>query len=171
MRLALPARMRRDTGVNIRQLDDPELIAGVVLMAGVIWPDDRGFFAELCRLPQAAGETQISAALGYPDTIKALHYHCLQTDIWVPLRGQFQMVLFDLRPGSATFGAVNTIFAGEWRPWRVRIPPGVGHGYKVLGQEPGLMVYATDRIYDPADEGRIAYDDGGFNYDWETQFR
>ncbi|MGH9488283.1 MAG: dTDP-4-dehydrorhamnose 3,5-epimerase family protein [Terriglobales bacterium] len=170
-RLAIPARAQRDTGVCIQAPGDAALIGGVEITVGAIWPDDRGFFTELFRLPAQTGATQISAALSYPRTIKAVHYHRLQTDTWAPLRGEFQLVLFDLRCDAPTFGRVNTIFAGEWRPWRVRIPPGVGHGYKVLGSHPALMVYATDRFYDPADEGRIAFDDGGLNYDWETQFR
>jgi dTDP-4-dehydrorhamnose 3,5-epimerase len=29
----------------------------------------------------------------------------------------------------------------------------------------------TDRIYNPADEGRIAYNDPGINYDWELQHK
>ncbi|MGH9468182.1 MAG: dTDP-4-dehydrorhamnose 3,5-epimerase family protein [Terriglobales bacterium] len=171
MRLAIRARAQRDTGTPIVHPQSPDLIAGVEIIPGVLWPDDRGFFTELFRLDARAGETQISAALTYPRVVKGIHYHCRQTDTWAPLRGQFQLALFDLRCDSPTFGAVNTIFAGEWRPWRVRIPAGVGHGYKVLGREPGLMVYATDRYYDPSDEGRIAYDDSGLNYAWETQFR
>lgn len=171
MRLAIAARPRRDTGTWIAAPDGAGLIAGVAMEAGTLWPDDRGFFTELFRLPAGAGPVQVSAALSYAGTIKAVHYHRLQTDLWVPVRGQFQFALFDLRVESPTYGAVNTIFAGEWRPWRVRIPAGVGHGYKVLGPEPGLMVYATDRHYDPQDEGRIAHDDAGLNYAWETQFR
>ncbi|HEV2447222.1 MAG TPA: dTDP-4-dehydrorhamnose 3,5-epimerase family protein, partial [Candidatus Sulfopaludibacter sp.] len=88
-----------------------------------------------------------------------------------PVRGQLQVVMLDLRVEAATFGAVNTLYLGEWRPWRLRIPPGVAHGYKVVGTEAALIVYATDRFYDPSDEGRIAYDDPDFNYDWELQHK
>ena len=175
--LAVPARPRRDLGTVILRPDSPDLIAGVEIEAGAVYPDDRGFFTELFR-PGAdrltrdfTAQAQVSAALSYAGTIKAVHFHRRQTDVWAPVRGQFQMMLCDLRPDSPTFGAVNTIYAGEWCPWRVRIPSGVGHGYKVLGGEPGLMIYATDRHYDPADEGRIAHDDAGLNYDWETQHK
>jgi dTDP-4-dehydrorhamnose 3,5-epimerase len=85
--------------------------------------------------------------------------------------GLFQIALVDLRPGSRTFGLKNTIYAGALRPWQILIPCGVGHGYKILGVEPGLLVYATDRFYDPQDEGRIPYDDPSINYDWETQHK
>ncbi|TAN22223.1 MAG: dTDP-4-dehydrorhamnose 3,5-epimerase [Acidobacteria bacterium] len=171
LRLAVCARAQRDVGVVIAAPGGEGLIAGVAITEGKLWPDDRGFFTELFRLPGGAGVTQVSAALSYPQVVKGVHYHRVQTDCWAPVRGEFQLALFDLRCDSPTFGAVNTLFAGEWRPWRIRIPPGVGHGYKVLGSEPGLMVYATDRYYDPEDEGRIAFDDSGLNYAWETQYR
>lgn len=176
-RLGIRPRTERNIGAVIVRPDDPHLIAGVEIATGALWPDDRGFFTELFR-PGApgltrdfSGSTQISAALSYPGAIKAVHFHRRQTDVWAPVRGQFQMALFDLRMASPTFGRVNTIYGGEWRPWRVRIPAGVGHGYKVLGPEPGLIVYATNRHYDPADEGRIPYDDDGLNYDWELQHK
>jgi dTDP-4-dehydrorhamnose 3,5-epimerase len=53
----------------------------------------------------------------------------------------------------------------------VLIPPGVGHGYKVIGGDTSILVYMTDRFYDPADEGRLPYNNPGVNYDWETQYK
>jgi dTDP-4-dehydrorhamnose 3,5-epimerase-like enzyme len=29
----------------------------------------------------------------------------------------------------------------------------------------------TDRFYNPADEGRIVYNNADINYDWETQYK
>ena len=87
------------------------------------------------------------------------------------MAGMFQVVLVDLRLGSPTEGARNTLYVGSLRPWRIVVPPGVGHGYKVVGKEPGVLVYVTDRFYDREDEGRIAYDDPNINYDWETQHK
>lgn len=118
-----------------------------------------------------AESTQVSAALSYPGTIKAFHFHLRQTDLWAPSAGMLQVALVDLRAASPTFGVRNTIYAGALRPWQILIPPGVGHGYKVIGAEPALLVYVTDRFYDPADEGRIAYNDAGIDYDWETQHK
>ncbi|MGH9483406.1 MAG: dTDP-4-dehydrorhamnose 3,5-epimerase family protein [Terriglobales bacterium] len=179
-RLAVRRRDQRDLGRVVLQPDSPDLIAGVEIAAGALWPDDRGFFSELFRFDAASGGgwtrgfaacVQVSAALSHPGVIKAMHYHRRQTDLWAPVQGQFQVVLLDLRVEAASFGAVITMYLGEWRPWRLRIPPGVAHGYKVVGTEAALMVYATDRFYDPSDEGRIAHDDPGFNYDWELQHK
>jgi dTDP-4-dehydrorhamnose 3,5-epimerase len=87
------------------------------------------------------------------------------------MQGMLQVALVDLRPRSATFGARNTIYLGQLRRWQLLIPPGVAHGYKVIGTEPALLVYLTDRFYDPSDEGRIPYDDQKIQYDWETQHK
>ena len=34
-----------------------------------------------------------------------------------------------------------------------------------------MLIYVTDRFYNPQDEGRIAYDEPGIGYDWETQHK
>lgn len=126
-------------GALITAFDSAELIDGVRLKPYPLWPDDRGYFLEIVRLGQGlpAGfpteSTQVSAALSFSGTIKAFHYHRKQTDFWVPAKGMFQVVLVDLRAGSSTFGCKNTIFVGELRPWQILIPPGVAHGYKVIG--------------------------------------
>ncbi len=157
--------------------DSPRLIAGVQCAPFPIWPDDRGYFLEV----QRAGEglpahfpketTQISAALNYPGIVKAFHYHRHQTDCWTPAMNMLQIALIDLRPESATFGKRNTIYAGDLRPWRILIPPGVAHGYKVVGTGPSMLIYATDRFYNPSDEGRIPHNDPSLNYDWELQYK
>jgi dTDP-4-dehydrorhamnose 3,5-epimerase len=157
--------------------DSKDRIAGVEIYPYPVWPDDRGYFLEVARMGQGFTQhfplesTQVSAALSYPGTIKAFHFHRRQTDCWVPVDGMLQVALVDLRPQSATFGARNTLYVGALRRWQLLIPPGVAHGYKVIGPEPAWLVYLTDRFYDPADEGRIPYDDPKIQYDWETQHK
>ena len=166
-----------DLGIGdvILKPDSDKLIDGVRIQPMAVWPDDRGYFLEIVRSGQGlitqfpAESTQVSAALSYPGTIKAFHYHLEQTDCWSAALGMFQFVLVDLRLGSATFGHRNTLYCGLLRPWQVLIPPGVAHGYKVIGMEPSLLVYATDHFYNPKDERRIPYNDPSINYDWETQ--
>jgi dTDP-4-dehydrorhamnose 3,5-epimerase len=41
----------------------------------------------------------------------------------------------------------------------------------VIGKDAAMLVYVTNRIYDPNDEGRIAYNDPAINYDWEIQHK
>lgn len=164
-------------GTVIRTAESCDAIDGVVVRACDLWPDDRGYFLEVARMGQGLAElfpyasTQVSAAVSYPGTIKAFHFHKHQTDLWVPVAGMFQVALVDLRPESRTYGLKNTLYTGALKPWQILIPPGVGHGYKVIGQEPAMLVYVTNRWYNPQDEGRIAYDDPSIAYDWETQHK
>ena len=69
------------------------------------------------------------------------------------MKGLLQVALVDLRLGSPTFGARNTLYVGGLRPWQILIPPGVAHGYKVIGKEDSMLVYLTDRFYDPRGRG------------------
>lgn len=164
-------------GSIIRSADSPDLIAQVKIEPAALHPDDRGHFLEILRMGQGpagrfpAASTQISAALSYPGTVKAFHYHLHQHDFWAPVAGMFQVALVDLRADSPTWGRRNTLYVGALQPWRILSPPGVAHGYKVIGLDPALLVYVTDRFYDPSDEGRIPYNHSGLNYDWETQHK
>lgn len=181
MRLVVPHREGTGVGDVITTPESSRLIAGVEIEPFVQWPDDRGCFAEVFRfgapglthdfLASDRHQIQVSFTISYPGVIKAIHYHFKQTDLWAPLAGMFQVVLCDLREESRSWGCVNTLFVGAQRPWKVRIPPGVAHGYKVIGVEPAKLLYATNSFYDPNDEGRIPFDDPDINYDWSLRPR
>jgi dTDP-4-dehydrorhamnose 3,5-epimerase len=167
----------RGIGDVVASTSAATLIEGVQVRPYSIWQDDRGYFLEAMRAGcgSVAGfplsSTQVSATFGYPGTIKAFHYHREQFDCWIPAMGALQVALVDLRPDSPTFGRRNTLYVGVLRPWQIVIPPGVGHGYKVIGSDPAMLIYVTSRFYDASDEGRIAYDDERINYDWTVQHR
>lgn len=173
----LPQNAQKSIGSVILNPASEHLIVGVTILPVNLWPDDRGYFLEVARIGQGGvstfpmATTQVSAALSYPGTIKAFHIHQYQTDFWSPTAGMFQVALVDLRPDSPTFGRRNTLYVGGLRPWQILIPPGVAHGYKVIGQDPGVLVYVTNRTYNPKDEGRIQHNDTQINYDWDLQHK
>lgn len=178
--MAILRRSQKTLGKVIAKPDSPDLIQDVRIEPLQIHPDDRGFFTELARLgqglasgmiPDGTRNIQVSFTLTYPGTIKAIHYHSQQTDLWAPVSGMLQVFLYDLRRRSKTFGSINTLYVGRFRPWEILIPPGVAHGYKALGIEPINLLYFTDRHYNPADELRLAYNDPNISYDWDTQFK
>lgn len=181
LQLAIAKASMKSLGKIIASADSRDLIADVRIEPMQVHPDDRGFFTELARLgsegiaaemiPGGAKQIQISATLTYPGTIKAIHYHFHQTDLWLPVAGMLQVFLCDLRRDSRTFGLINTLYVGQLRPWKILIPPGVGHGYKVLGTQPAQLIYVTDRYYNPKDEGRLPYDHPDIAYDWEIQHK
>jgi dTDP-4-dehydrorhamnose 3,5-epimerase len=176
LEIKIPA-CEKSIGRVIHRPDSTELIDGVRIAPATLHPDDRGCFQEIARGGEGliagfpAASTQVSSAASYPGTIKAFHFHRRQTDLWAAVYGMFQVALVDLRPESRTFGWRNTLYIGTLRPWQLLIPPGVGHGYKVIGTTPAVLVYLTDRFYNPEDEGRIPYNDPGINYDWDYQYK
>ena len=170
-------RCGKGIGHVITTPNSPDLIHGVTVTPYALWSDDRGYFLEAMRAGCGSiadfpmESTQVSATLTYAGAIKAFHYHRHQTDCWIPSMGTLQVALVDLRPESPSYGRRNTMYVGVMRPWRINIPPGVGHGYKALGTDPSMLIYVTSRFYDAADEGRIAYDDARVNYDWTVQHK
>lgn len=167
----------RGIGTLVRAPEDLALLEGVRVSPLTLWPDDRGHFLELLRVGQGlaaffpTATTQVSATVTYPGIVKAFHYHLHQYDCWTAVKGMLQVALADLRKGSPTYSQKNTLYIGDLRPWSVLIPPGVAHGYKVIGPEPAVLVYVTSRFYDPGDEHRLPFNDARLNYDWETQFK
>jgi len=167
----------RGIGSVIISPGSDRLIEGVRIEPHAVWPDDRGHFMEVLRVGQGLAAhfppetSQVSATVTYPGIVKAFHYHLRQSDCWTVVKGILQIALADMRKDSPTFGQRNTLYVGNSRAWHVLIPPGVAHGYKVIGTDAAVLVYVTSRFYDPADECRIPYDDGQLNYDWETQFK
>jgi len=132
-------------------------------------PDERGFFREIIRVTDdffGEGFAQLSHSMMYPGVAKAWHYHPTQTDWWYVAVGALKLVLHDLRQDSPTYQQTQEILMGEaYGPIVVKIPPGVAHGCKVLGDVTHLF-YVTSKTYDPAEECRLPHDDPSIGYDW-----
>ena len=94
--MAIRCRSDKTLGKVIAKADSADLIEGVRIEPLQVYPDDRGFFTELARLgkglasgmvPDGTRNIQVSFTLTYPGTIKAIHYHSEQTDLWAPVSG------------------------------------------------------------------------------------
>lgn len=105
------------------------------------------------------------------DVVKAWHYHHEQTDWWYVAIGQVTTVLIDNRPESPTFKKKLEFKMGESSYGDdtlevcVKIPPGVLHGLRVSSEFAHLF-YITSKVYDPNEEGRIAYNSDKVDHDW-----
>jgi len=137
--------------------------------------DDRGFFAEIIKFGEDTFKEikQTSYTETYPAVIKAFHWHKQQFDIWFPVKGSIRIVLYDLREDSPTYKETQVIYAGEDNPLVVLLPPGVAHGYQILGSEKAGLFYHTSDAYNPnePDEFRIPFDDKKINFDWQIKNR
>ena len=150
-------------------------INGVVIKKLITHSDDRGYFREVVRedeqLLQHFGQSAVTKT--YPGVIKAFHWHNHQDDVWYVVDGMARVVLYDRRPGSATEGVTQVLYAGEDNPVVILIPIGVAHGYQVLGNKPMVLFYHVTQAYDPKapDEQRIPFDDPQIGFDWSIQNR
>lgn len=145
------------------------MIQGVMIKPLVTHPDERGYFREIIRKTDeffSEGFGQWSASQMYVGVVKAWHIHRIQTDWWYVAGGAIKVALHDTRENSPTFRTTMEVLMGENLPASVlKIPPGVAHGCKCL-DGPSTLFYVTSQIYNPADEGRIPYDDPTIGYDW-----
>jgi len=146
-----------------------ELIKGVMIKKLVRHKDERGFFEELIRSNDSffkEGFGQLSRSYMYSGVIKAWHIHKTQIDWWFVSQGDLKVVLYDLRKSSATFKLFNEFIMGEHgQDIILKIPSGVAHGCKVIGETAELF-YVTSGIYNPDEEGRIDPEDPQIDYDW-----
>lgn len=146
------------------------MIDGVEIKKLKVIPDERGFLMEMLRSDddfyQKFGQVYLTVA--YPGVVKGWHYHKIQTDHFVVVKGMLKVVLYDDRDGSPTRGEVNEFFMGEQNPMLLVIPRGVLHGMKGVGNEPGYLINIPTEVYnyDTPDEYRVDPHDNDIPYDW-----
>lgn len=149
---------------------DKSIVEGVIVRKITQHRDERGYFAELMKKGEPGYHTieQTSYSLTFPGVIKAFHYHDYY-ETWSVLKGSAQIVIYDTRPDSTTKGVTQVIYTGEDTPFVVTLPPGVAHGYRVLGEGPVGMLYHAEEAYDPNRKdqiGNIPFDSKEINFDW-----
>ncbi len=148
--------------------DDQSLesrIPGVICRALVIYPDSRGWLAEIFRQDELdQGQIPVMAYISVtqPGVGRGPHAHRQQTDLFCfPGPGEFRISLWDHRPESSAYGVHQNFVLGEKCPGVVIIPPGVVHGYRTLSDHPGLVCNFANRLYkgrgrtEPVDEIRF----------------
>lgn len=145
-------------------------IDGVQIVDLKRFNDDGGAITELGRLnagvhAQLPGfeVKQVNYSEMEPGAIKAFHMHHRQTDVWyVPPCDKLLLVLHDCRAGSPSGGRTMRFVLGDGKDRLVRIPPGVAHGARNIGQRTGRIIYMVDVQFatspDECDEGRLPWD-------------
>jgi dTDP-4-dehydrorhamnose 3,5-epimerase len=139
-------------------------IDGVVMRPLKVFNDSRGWLVELFRQDEVLQEwwpvmTYVSQTL--PGVTRGPHEHVDQTDGFAFFGpSDFKLFLWDIREGSATRSRRTVVVLGASNPAAVWIPPGVVHAYRNIGNVPGLVFNAPNRLYagkgkkDPVDEIR-----------------
>lgn len=136
-------------------------------------PDERGRLMEMLRCDDEIyrGFGQVYMTTAYPDVVKAWHYHRLQSDHFVVVRGMVKLVLYDDRAASPTQGEINEFFLGEHNPLLVQIPPLVYHGFKCIGAEEALLINIPSEPYnrEAPDEYRLDPHENPIPYNWNRR--
>ena len=127
--------------------------------------DERGWLAEIARassLPEPVRQTNVS--LSRQGTIRGLHYHERQSDVFVCLQGRARVVALDRETGE-TF----TEDIGDENFAAVFVLGSLAHGFEALTDV--LMLYHVTQEYDPAnpDEYGLRWDDPRAIDLWSTK--
>lgn len=146
----------------------PHQIEGVRLARLVSHGDDRG---ELTVLHTRLGAEPVLVPHVYlvwakPRSIRAWVYHKRQDDRLAYPFGSFRVVLYDIRPGSATYGRLNILEVGSSNPVQLVIPAFVVHGVMNLDDKPGFFLNMPSNAYDRSmpDKSRLPWDHPGIPY-------
>ena len=136
-------------------------------------PDERGRLMEILRCDEEVFEKfgQVYLSTTYPGVVKGWHYHKVQTDNIVCVKGMLKLVLFDNREGSATSGEVNEFFIGEHNPLLVQVPRGVYHGWKCVSDEEAMVINCPSEAYNYSqpDEYRLDPHQNDVPYKWDRK--
>lgn len=109
---------------------------------------------------------QVFQSVMNPGSISAWHVHHFTTDRLFASNGVLQIVLFDGRQNSATYGRINEFRFGAMRPALLIIPPGIFHGVRNISPEPAPLLNLVNRAYQyedpdhwrlPLDTDKIPY--------------
>jgi len=127
-----------------------------------ILPDERGFFAEALRQDwkeflEAEQIAQINLSYSYPNIVRAWHKHTRgQIDHFFVVQGAMKICAYDEETGK-----MAEVLASSKKPTVVRIPGKYLHGTKTISNEPSLLVYFVNRLYEykNPDELRTPWND------------
>ncbi|MEO1230602.1 MAG: cupin domain-containing protein [Myxococcota bacterium] len=111
--------------------------------------DERGFLLKAVKKEythdRPFGEIYFVSAS--PGTVRANHFHRVATEWFVVVRGQGVLTLADAEEPEKRR---QVKMGGDDRVC-VRIPPGVAHAIRAVGDEDMLMMALADKPYDPND--------------------
>jgi dTDP-4-dehydrorhamnose 3,5-epimerase len=113
-----------------------------------LMPDERGFFTEVLRQDwkELIDEWVVQANMSYsfPGMVRAWHRHDRgQVDYFLVVQGAAKICAYD----EKTQRLVEVIGNGR-KPSITRIPGFYLHGFKAISDEPTLIIYFVNRIYD-----------------------
>jgi len=141
-------------------------IQGALMLQPERHEDERGWFMELVREPELGSNfVQSNHSYSRKGTLRGLHWHKRQSDLWYVVAGEAQAVLVDLRTRADKVSSAEVILDASV-PQLLFIPPGVAHGYLALTDLD--VIYWVTHLYDSGDEHGLAWDAPGLGVAWQS---
>lgn len=152
-------------------------LEGLLYISAKKFSDDRGFYAEIARIPEIEALNQLSFSvkqinISHSKKNVARGFHA---ENWNKLltvaQGEAFCVWADLRPGSTTFGecvSMTLSSSGEGSFGSMFVPAGVANSFCTLSESLDY-VYTVDALYaerDPANDVAVSLFDPDLNITW-----
>ncbi len=154
---------------------EPTAIPEVLIVRPRLFPDERGWFAEIAQVPafEALGDglptrfVQVNQSRSTRGVIRGLHFQ------WDPPQGKLMrvvtgralMVAVDIRPGSPTLGRHVAVEGTADEPLLFWAPATFARGFCALGDLAEIEYFCT-APYNPAAESGIRWDDPDIGIAW-----
>lgn len=148
-------------------------LPGVLILEGVAFADDRGFFTETFnagRFESLGLDLQFvqdNHSFSKQNVLRGLHYQepNPQGKLVRAVTGSIFDVAVDIRVGSPTFGRwFGTELSVENRR-QLWVPPGFAHGFCVLSPAADV-IYKCTALYDPPSDRGIVWNDPDVGIEW-----
>jgi len=143
-------------------------IEGVQITPLKIFSDDRGSVMHMLRndskIFDKFGEIYFSTI--FKDKIKAWHLHKEATLNYACVYGEVQLVLFDERKGSSTFGEYQELILSLKNYSLITIPPNIWNGFKGLSDKFSIIANCLNLPHNEKEMVRLDIKDNRFKYHW-----
>jgi dTDP-4-dehydrorhamnose 3,5-epimerase len=151
-------------------------LPGLLLVEPVVHGDARGLFSERYHAERyrdagiSAPFVQDNLSRSARGTLRGLHFQRArpQGKLVEVVRGTIFDVAVDVRPGSPTFGRWEGVVLDDEARRQLWVPPGFAHGFCVLSETADVL-YKCTALYDPADEGGVAWNDPDLAIPWPAE--
>lgn len=155
-------------------------IDGLYFIPHHTYPDDRGFYSEVSRIPEIEAVTgqkfvtkQVNHSRSNTNVVRGFHAEAWNKLITVA-SGKVLSVLVDIRPDSPTFGEVEMFILGsdeEALNGAIYVTEGIANGFLVLAG-PADYIYLVDALYaqrDKSGDRAINLFDKDINVEWPIE--
>ena len=150
-------------------------LAGVALLEGVAFGDDRGELRKVVRREETdrvgldlVVDEVIVTTNDVAGTVRGMHLQVAPYEesktLWVT-RGRLLDVLVDARPDQPTYGRWAAVELAAGDGLALHVPPGVAHGYQTL-EDGTSLTYLMRGAFSPDHARTLRWDDPTVGVAW-----